>query len=149
MFWRERNGNMYGGARRSLFGELDRLQREMNRLVSGRAANRGEFPLVNIWSGADGVQATAELPGVDADDVTISVVGNTLTLSGERPEVSLADDEMYHRRERVRGSFSRTIELPFRVDVENVQAAFGKGVLTITLPRAADEKPRKIAINAD
>jgi HSP20 family protein len=149
MLWRERNGNRFSGlGRRSLFGELDRLQREMNRLVGSQPA-ANEFPLVNIWSGAEGVQITAEIPGIEPEAVTISVVGNTLTLSGQRPELNLGEGQGYHRRERVFGDFTRTIELPFRVDVENVDAAFSKGVLTITLPRAAEERPKKIQIKAE
>jgi HSP20 family protein len=149
MLWRERNGNTFNRARRSLFGELDRLQQEMNRLVSSRSASGGEFPLVNIWSGGEGVQVTAEIPGVNPDGVTISVVGNSLTVSGDRPEAQLNEGAGYHRRERVRGSFSRTVELPFRVDAENVDASFSKGVLTVTLPRAPEERPRKITIKAE
>lgn len=140
MFWR-------GSGRRSLWGEMDRLQREMNRIMGSFAPRgAGGFPPLNMWAGEENVVLTAELPGVNPDDLDISVVGDTVTLSGRRNLDASGDDVRYHRHERWHGDFTRTLQLPFRVDVENVDAAFKKGVLMLTLPRAEEDRPRRIAI---
>jgi HSP20 family protein len=130
-----------------LWREVDR----MNQLFSG-AGFPGtvvqEFPAVNAWSDGNEAVVTTELPGVDPAAVDISVVGRTLTLRGTRTPEEAGDGGSYHRRERWYGDFIRTIELPFSVESARVEAAFSKGVLTITLPRAEAEKPRKIAVKA-
>src|SRR5690606_31893910 len=92
------------------------------------------------------VVLTAELPGVNPDDLDVSVVGDTVTLSGRREPDASDDDARYHRRERWHGDFTRTLQLPFRIDVENVDATFKKGVLMLTLPRADEDRPRRIEI---
>ena len=90
---------------------------------------------------------TIELPGVDPEDLDISIVSDSLTLSGERP-LEQDGDVKYHRRERWHGSFSRTMQMPFRVDSENVEANFRNGVLEVLLPRAEEDKPRRISVAA-
>jgi HSP20 family protein len=132
--------------------ELDSLQREMNRLFdnsfSYRRRSAPTFPAMNIWTNAEGALVTAEIPGVDIKDIEISVVGESLTLSGERKPEAVNDDNevVVHRQERGFGKFTRTVELPFPVDANKVEAVFDKGVLKINLPRAEEDKPRKIAI---
>jgi HSP20 family protein len=74
------------------------------------------------------------------------VVGDTLTLSGTRRPDELQEGERYHRRERTSGHFSRTFQLPFRIEDKQVEAVFEKGVLHISLPRAEADKPKKIAV---
>lgn len=140
MFWRD-------SGRRSMWREMDRLQREMNRIM-GSFAPRGSggFPPLNMWASDENVVLTAELPGVNPDDLDISVVGDTVTLSGRRELAASGDDVRYHRQERWHGDFTRTLQLPFRIDVENVDAAFKKGVLMLTLPRAEEDRPRRIEI---
>jgi HSP20 family protein len=101
---------------------------------------------VNIWSNEEGLVISAEVPGISAEDIDISVVGETLTLSGARKREELGEDARYHRHERGNGKFSRVIELPFPVDVNNVQATFKNGVLNISMPRAEADKPRKIVV---
>ena len=137
--------------RPSLWREMERLQRDMNQLMGGmdsRVATPPSFPAMNVWTGDDTAVITAEVPGVSADEIDISVVGETLTLSGERKPEEHEGGVRYHRRERGCGRFSRSIELPFRVDAEKVEAAYDKGILRITLPRAEADKPRKIAVRA-
>ena len=131
--------------------EFDRLQREMNRLFDTvfsdvRRRSAPNYPAMNIWTNEEGAVITAELPGISPDDIDISVVGETLTLSGERKPDQLSQGDKYHRRERPYGKFSRTIQLPFLVDVDGVEALFEKGVLHISLPRAEADKPKKIAV---
>ncbi len=140
MFWR-------GSGRHPMWREMDRLQREMNRLVSSFAPRgSGGFPPLNMWASDRDVVLTAELPGVDPDELDISVVGDTVTLSGRRERDTKGDDARYHRRERWHGEFTRTVQLPFRIDVDQVDASFRKGVLQLTLPRAEEDRPRRIEI---
>lgn len=105
-----------------------------------------EFPNINMWVDSETAVITTEIPGLAADDMDISVVGKSLTLRGSRKEEDLKEDESFHRRERWGGKFSKTIELPFHVQTEKVTASFVKGILTVTLPRAEAEKPKKIEI---
>jgi HSP20 family protein len=123
--------------------ELDRMQR-LFRDLSMPAT--GEFPAVNVWVNGDAAEVKVELPGVDPKDVDISVVGKTLTLRGSRSPEEAKEEESYHRRERWSGSFNRAVDLPFSVNAAKVEARFSKGILTITLPRAEEDKPRKIAV---
>jgi HSP20 family protein len=127
--------------------EMQRLQREMNRVFTGLEQPLSqEVPLVNAWVGEGDVVVTAELPGVDPAKVDISVVGNTLTISGTRDADPLKEGESYHRQERHYGRFSRSLQLPFHVEVGKVEARYERGLLRITLPRAEADKPRKIAV---
>ncbi len=130
--------------------DMQRLQREMNRLFSGASELYGhDFPPVNVWRGEDGVIVTAEAPGIDPEKVDISVVGDSLTLSGMRERDVLKEGESYHRQERNQGRFTRTLQLPFHVESGKVEAKYEKGVLHITLPRAEADKPRKIKIKTE
>lgn len=127
--------------------ELQNVQSEMNRLL-GRFGypETGVYPAMNAWKTEDEVTLTAELPGMKADDIEISVAGDTLTLKGTRPEEDGRENLTYHRRERLAGHFARTIQLPFHVDADKVEARFSNGVLNIRLPRVESDKPRKISI---
>ncbi len=84
--------------------------------------------------------------GRNLDKLNISIISDTLTLSGLRDSAALKEGEVYHRQERNHGHFSRTINLPFGVDAGKVDASYKKGILKITLPRAEQEKPKKITI---
>lgn len=133
--------------------EMERLRREMNRLFSTYPATSGArvspgYPAMNVWTNEDGAVVTAELPGIDPEKLDIAVVENTLTLSGERTPIELTEGDVYHRRERGSGKFTRSFQLPFNVEANNVQAVYEQGVLHITLPRAEADKPRKIVVKA-
>lgn len=135
------------------WNEMERLRREMNRLFNNYPAASGAritpgYPAMNVWTNENGAVVTAELPGIDPEALDIAVIENTLTLSGERTPVALAEGEVYHRRERGYGKFTRSFQLPFNVESHNVQAVYEKGVLHITLPRTKADKPRKIAVKA-
>jgi len=127
------------------WAQLERFQNDMNRLFSQAArpswAASPQLPSMNIWTGEEGALVTAALPGVRPDNLDISVLGQTLTLRGRRDPEALRDDEAYHRRERPHGEFSRSVELPFRVDAQKVVAEFKDGVLELMLPRAAEDEP--------
>jgi HSP20 family protein len=131
--------------------EIERMQREMDHLTNGLSYFSGprvapSFPAMNVWLNEEGAVVTAELPGVNPEDIDISVVGETLTLTGSRQPAELKEGEKYHRRERGYGKFTRTFQLPFGVEADKVEAKFDKGILHIFLPRAEVEKPRKIAV---
>jgi HSP20 family protein len=133
-----------------LWREMQRFQNEMNRVfdnsLSGAYYRADNSPSMNIFTSEDEVLVNAEVPGVDIKDLEISVVGNNLTISGNRdPEVS-DENTTYHRQERISGYFSRSIELPYQVDSEKTEASLEDGVLKIVLPRAEADKPRRISV---
>jgi HSP20 family protein len=129
------------------FVELRRMQSEMNRLFSGYTPAARDFPPINIWLGDNSVVVTSELPGVTASDVTINLQEDVLSLEGARrptPE----QDANWQRRERTYGTFSRAVQLPFRVDPDKVEAHFNNGILEIELQRLEADRPKKIEIRA-
>jgi len=138
---------------RGAFEELDRMRREMDRLVEGlggrgaiRPFGAGVFPAVNLTEDRNNYYVRAELPGMKADDLNISVAGNGVSISGERKIPAEGDNVRYHRREREAGSFSRMIGLPAEVNPDKVNAALKDGILTITVPKAEKAKPKQITI---
>ena len=127
--------------------ELEYLHRQMDRLFAGPYAHAAsEYPPIDLWTSADGIRLRAQLPGVSASDIDLSVVGDTVTLKGERRDSQGVGADAYHRRERESGKWVRTIQLPFPVEGDAVQARFRHGMLEVDLPRAASDKPKKIAI---
>lgn len=147
MMWRQYGGN------RSPWQEMERLRREMDRRFRGASATAGRmeigYPAINIWVNEDGALATAEVPGIDPEALDIAVVGDALTISGKREPEALEEGAAYHRQERNYGAFSRTFQLPFQVAADQVDAVYEQGVLSITLPRAAEDKPRKITVKVE
>lgn len=131
------------------FNGLHRLHRDMNRLFAGFTSPAERFPAMNLWTSEDGVVLAAEIPGVDPKDVEVSVLGNVVTVSGERKADSSIPADSYHRREREAGKFTRSIRLPYEVESDNVQARYEFGTLRVTLPRKEASKPRRIAISAE
>jgi len=141
----------------SIFDELESLQEDMNRALTGRASGAEssrrstygtKYPLMNVWSSEEGVVIDAELPGVDPKDVDISVKGDEVTLCGKAGGEGKAEVTTYHRRERPAGEFKRTLQLPFKADAAGVKANYRNGLLRVIVPRSEDEKPRKIAVEA-
>ncbi len=132
------------------WGELNRLPLEMNRIFSGLSdavrTGGSSFPAMNVLSREDRLVITAELPGVDVDDLDITINGDVVTLTGKRPEDDLQEGEKYHRRERNSGSFSRTLQLPFEVDSTKTEAEYDRGVLTVVLHKPEEHKPKKISV---
>ena len=89
-----------------------------------------------------------EVPGMNEEDLKVSVENNTLTVSGERKFEKEEKEENFHRIERRYGSFTRTFRLPNTVDQENVDASYDKGILKITLGKRAEAKPRQIKVGS-
>lgn len=134
-----------------------RLLRDFERLLDAvtaspwsaqREATAGVFPALNISKDKERYYVRAELPGVRADELSITTEGNKLCLSGER-KIPAEKGVSYHRRERTAGTFSRTITLPGPFDPEHVEAKYAPGVLSITLPLAESMKARRITVRND
>jgi HSP20 family protein len=100
---------------------------------------------MNLYAGRDGIAILAELPGVAKDDIEIHAHRDTLTLRGIRRPAA-GNEAAYHRRQRRSGAFTRTIQLPFRIDPERIEARLENGVLQLSLQRPEEDKPRQIEI---
>ena len=147
MLWTTGLGRFGGGL--SPWTDLERMENEMNRMLSRYAyPSSGEFPAFNIWGSSDQAVVTTEIPGIEPDAIDISVAGSTLTVRGSREPEGIQEGESYHRRERWYGKFSKTIELPFAIQADKVEARFAKGILSITLPRSEAEKPKKVTVKS-
>lgn len=129
------------------FAVMRRMSDEIDRAFAGPYETRG-YPAVNIWQGADAAAITAELPGVAPEDIDLTVKDNLLTVSGIRKAPDLDDKAVWHQRERAFGKFSRTVQLPYRVDPDKIAARFENGVLQVVLPRPEEDKPRRITVQA-
>ena len=132
--------------------ELDELRTERNRLffgTSGRPFFRAmaEHPAINIWKGEDGLIVTAELAGVKPDDVDVTVDTDSLTIRGKYGGEE-DEDRTFHRKERLSGSFSRVVQLPYAVDPQHAEASYDNGLLRLKLVRPEEHKPRKVAVKA-
>lgn len=140
----------------SLGDHMTDLQRQIDHLFddfAGRWAltplpNGGYWPALEMVETGDGIDITAELPGVDPKDIDVSATGDMLTIRGEKKSEKQVKEKDYFCAERSYGAFSRTLQLPFEVDTAKVEAGFEKGVLKIHVARPAGvrKEPRKIAI---
>ena len=127
------------------FTEISRLQDGF----FGRAAldREGGFkPSVDIYEDDDGIHVKADLAGVKPEDIKVSVENNVLTISGERKLEKSDKKDGYHRIERFHGGFNRSFALTDEVVTENIDAQYANGVLTLTLARRPETKPREIAV---
>jgi HSP20 family protein len=139
--------------------ELTTIRDEMNRLFDdffsgfperGREMFESErAPRVDIAETDENVVVTAELPGVNQDNVNITVVNDVLTLKGKKKEEKEIKKENYHRIERSYGSFQRSVSLPTGVQADKAKATYKDGILTITIPKAEETKPKSIKINVE
>ena len=142
------------GWHRDPFSEVGRFRREMDKLYDAFAERRGiapaagVFPALNLSEDVDNLYVRAELPGVIPEEIEINIKENNLIIKGERKITTEGEKVSYHRREREAGSFRRIISLPTRVDADKVTAACKNGVLTVTLPKAAEAKPRQIEVKS-
>jgi HSP20 family protein len=132
----------------SMFDEMLRLRQNFDRLTTGLPQERpgAAYPLVNLYDNGEAFLLRAEVPGVDKTALEITVKANQVTVRGQRDVRPAAEHSAYHRREREGGTFRRIVSLPERVDANAVQATYKNGLLEVTVPRAAEAKPRKIEI---
>jgi HSP20 family protein len=107
-----------------------------------------QAPAIDLYQTEDEIIVHAALPGLKADDVQLSITGDLLTLKGEFKEKEEKKEKAYHLREQRYGSFERVISLPTEVMADKAKADFEDGILTITLPKADDVKPKTITIKA-
>ncbi len=126
--------------------EMEKITNEMSKVLSDQSYAGTAFPPINIWANDERAMITSELPGMAADDLRLSVRNDLLSIEGERRKQDFGKDCVRHRIERGEGPFQRTIRLPFHVDRNSIDAQFNNGCLTITLPRAEEDKPKKIDI---
>ena len=130
----------------------NRINRMLNDAFSGAdwmyrdSATAAWVPPVDVLEEAGAIRIMAELPGVRPEDVKISVEGNVLTIHGTKQQVAEERTERVHRYERTYGAFERTFTLPATVDAEHIKAGYDNGVLTITLPKVEQAKPRQIQV---
>ena len=106
-------------------------------------------PPLDVEETTDEIVVITALPGMKADDVDITITGQALTIQGEFRPADATENGQYLHQERRFGSFSRTLQLPVRVQGEAARASFADGVLTLRIPKAEDVKPRQIRINAE
>ena len=104
-------------------------------------------PSIDVIEKDDKFLVKAELPGVEEEDINVSISGNMLTIEGEKQSESEGKTDGYHYSEASYGSFSRSITIPSTVDASKIQASCDKGILEITLPKMAEAKPKKIAVS--
>jgi len=133
------------------WADFERMRRDLDAFFQGEAQDLGRptvFPALNISEDSGNLYVRAEIPGVSAREIDISVDGDTLTISGERKYCPAGEKLSYHRRELECGRFSRAVGLPCKVQVDKVAATATDGIVTIILPKATDSKPRQIKVNA-
>lgn len=130
------------------FTELNRLQRQMNRLFDTSLHRATDYPAVNISGNESEIRVVAEIPGMDPDKLELTVNGNVLTIEGERTAEAVDENSAIYRQERGTGRFARAIRLPYEADNEKITARYQHGILTVTLPRSEATQPRKIAIKS-
>jgi HSP20 family protein len=129
--------------------DFDRLFREAfsSQLGETELSTRSWAPPVDIYETEDAIILKAELPGVDPKDVEVRVEDNTLYLKGERKFEKEVKEQNYHRVERSYGSFARSFSLPNSISTDKVKAEFKDGLLTLTMPKREEAKPKTIKID--
>ena len=132
-----------------LRGEMDRVFGAIGRTDGGSLLPRTRpLPAVNVWENQDNIFVEAEVPGMQIGDLGVEAIGRELRITGSR-SVELSEGDEFHRQERSHGEFARTITLNTDVDTDKVEAVLKDGVLTITMPKAASAKARKIDVRTE
>jgi HSP20 family protein len=129
--------------------DFDRLFREAFSPWPGETelSTRAWAPPVDIYETENDIVLKAELPGVDPKDVEVRIEDNTLYLKGERKFEKEVKEQNYHRVERCYGSFARSFSLPNSISADKVKAEFKDGLLTLTMPKREEAKPKTIKID--
>ncbi|MCS7158683.1 MAG: Hsp20/alpha crystallin family protein [Blastocatellia bacterium] len=137
------------------FREMARLREEMDRLTSAlfsetmpeiTFARSVWAPVVNIAETDDNYIITAELPGISKDDIKVTYENGILTIQGEKKQEKEEKGKTWHRIEAVYGAFERSFRLPSLIQADKISAEYKEGVLTLTLPKAEEAKPKQITI---
>jgi HSP20 family protein len=132
----------------NLRDDLDTLLELPFLMGGGRQAQlfSGWTPALDLYQNNDNIVAVVELPGLRKEDIEISLHDGTLTIGGERKEET-GNGDSATRTERFTGKFRRSVTLPTRVDANKVNASYKDGILTVTLPKAEEAKPKQIQVN--
>lgn len=136
----------------SAFDQLTSIRDEINRLFEGSFQNGGSdvfnswAPALDLYEDKDNLVLRAELPGMKKEDIDISIHDNVVSISGERHNEKKYEGSQTSREERFFGRFTRSLKLPKQVDSGRIKAAYKDGVLTVTLPKTEEAKPRQIEI---
>jgi HSP20 family protein len=111
---------------------------------------RGNWsPAINVLEKTHAIEITADMPGLRAEDVEVTVQDGVLTLTGERKFEEASEGETYHRVERGYGRFERTFNLPDTVDTDKIEARFKDGEMLVVLPKREETKPRKVNVKVE
>lgn len=133
-----------------MWREMERLRREMDGLFRSAGGPRvsADYPLVNVYDAPESIMVVAELPGLTKDKVNLSLSDGTLTISGAQEDPAGSGDMTAIRRERAAGAFEKSVRIPTKVEPDGISAKFVNGMLSVTLPKAEEVKPKTIAIEA-
>jgi HSP20 family protein len=126
------------------FGRLTSLQNELDRLFEGQAA---WAPALDVQEDKDNFRVRVELPGLKREDIEVSLDDGAVVISGERKTETVGEGTEVHRQERYYGKFSRALTLPSAIAGNKVTAAYKDGILTVTLPKAEEAKPKTITVS--
>jgi len=135
-------------------GEIDSFKREMDRMFDDFFRPSSElsesslswYPSVDVKETKDEFVISAEVPGMSKDDIKINISDNTLTIKGEKKEEKKEENHNYHRIERRFGTFQRSFTLPTQIEEKKVKASYKDGILTISMPKKEEAKPKEIPI---
>lgn len=138
----------------SFANAIDRLVKFQNAVEAARRSDyfghsttqRGAYPFINLFQEGDNTIMTAEVPGLNKEDIHLELKDNLLRISGKR-KVEFPEKASAHRLERRNINFDRTIKLPVKVDATQINAEYKNGILKVVLPRAESDKPKTIEIN--
>lgn len=114
--------------------------------LRGATAGTGVFPPINVFQQGDNLVAILEVPGVDKTDLEIQIKDNAIRVAGKKT-IAYPEGVSVHRRERLTGTFDRTLTVPIQIDADGIKGEYRDGVLAIFIPRAEADKPRTISIN--
>ncbi|HRR95466.1 MAG TPA: Hsp20/alpha crystallin family protein [Candidatus Ratteibacteria bacterium] len=142
-------------AKWSPFKEIMDVRDDFDRLVD-RIFNRdldlwegGRVPAIDVYEEGDNIIVKAEVPGVKKEDISVSLNGDILTISGKSQEEKEVKKENFYRKEIRSGTFSRSITLPAQIDKDKVKASYKDGVLQLTLPKSPEEKKKEVKIKVE
>lgn len=132
------------------FREMTQAQTQLSKLVDQVWGGRQEswLPAIDVFDQKDAVVLKAELAGMNPDDIQIEVEDNVLTIKGERRFEEEVDEDRYYRVERRFGSFQRSLALPQGMKASDITATYEDGILTVTVPKVEEEKPKRIEVKA-
>ena len=120
---------------------------DFDRLIG--SLQTGFSPALDVHENKENVIVRAELPGLSKEDVQVTVLDGCLTITGERKHETAAEDSTAHLSERRFGRFERTLTLPVAIDVAKIKAEYKDGILTVTLPKAEEAKPKQITVTVN